>query len=253
MRPLKGKKVLVTRPLSQAGALINQLERAGAHSVHIPLIDFQLHESKENVRILSKLHDYNWVFFTSSNGVKFFLKWLDRCGIINFPEHCKIAVVGTKTKEAAEKKGLKVNFYPSTYDGDHMAKEFVTADSAPGKVLYVRGNLSRDTISDIFVKKGILFQSITVYDTLLLKESETVTPHLSSLDALTFTSPSTVQAFTNITKECKESVLEIPCFCIGSTTAEKAAELGFEKVYFPSIFIVEEMVQQMVDYFLKEG
>ncbi|GGF06718.1 uroporphyrinogen-III synthase [Halobacillus andaensis] len=252
MNPLEGKKVLVTRPSSQAGGLLQRLERAGASPLHIPLIEFQLHDSKENERILSKLHDFKWVFFTSSNGVKFFFEWLQKASE-TFPAACQIAVVGEKTKRAVERYQLKADFIPSEFQAEKMAEEFFRNYEEPGSILYVRGNRSRETLLNEFKNRSILFQSMTVYDTLLIKESAVICKHLNSLDAVTFTSPSTLQAFIRSVGMNRETALSKPCFCIGSTTADEAVKLGFKKVYYPAIFIVEEMVQQMIDYFSKEG
>ncbi|MFG6148361.1 uroporphyrinogen-III synthase [Halobacillus sp. B23F22_1] len=252
MNPLEGKKVLVTRPSSQAGGLLKRLERAGASPLHVPLIEFQLHESKENERILSKLHDFKWVFFTSSNGVKFFFEWLQKMKE-NFPAACQVAVVGEKTKKAAECYHLLVDFTPSEFQAEKMAEEFFHSYEEPGSILYVRGNRSRDTLLNEFKNRSILFQSMTVYDTLLIKESAIIGKHLNSLDAVTFTSPSTLQAFLHSVGKNRETALTIPCFCIGSTTADEAVKLGFKKVYYPNVFIAEEMVQQLVNYFSKEG
>ncbi|MCP3025526.1 uroporphyrinogen-III synthase [Halobacillus sp. A5] len=252
MKPLEGRKVLVTRPFSQADVMINLFEKAGAAILHEPLIEFRIHESKQNPRILSELHDFNWVFFTSSNGVKFFFEWLQRIGR-PVPRHIKVAVVGRNTKQTAEEMGVNVHFCPTTYDAEHMAEEFFVYHKEPGAVLYVRGDRSRETLLEILTEKGILFQSLTVYDTLLIKESEVISRELPSLDALTFTSPSTIEAFLEITRKSNELALDIPCFCIGATTAEKAEAKGFNKIYYPSTFSVEEMVQQIIDYFSKEG
>ncbi|MFC7061627.1 uroporphyrinogen-III synthase [Halobacillus seohaensis] len=248
MKPLIGKKVLITRASSQSDSFIAQLNKAGATTIHEPLIDFQLNNSIENERIFSRLHDFSWVFITSSNGVKFFFEWLDLLGLVA-PTSCQWAVVGSKTEDVLKNYGVKANFIPSSFQAVTMADEFFTNHRNPGNILYVRGNLSRDMLLNAFENKSVFFESITVYDTLLIKESETILNHLNTLDALTFTSPSTIHAFLSVVGERKVEALRKPCFCIGSTTAEEAKSLGFQFVYYPDDFTIESMSDQLIDHF----
>ncbi|RWZ59918.1 uroporphyrinogen-III synthase [Halobacillus fulvus] len=253
MTSLGGKTVLVTRANSQASSMINLIKDQGGVALHTPLISFQLHESAENQRLIKQLHDYSWVFLTSSNGVKFFFELLRR-EKQSIPDHIKFAIVGTKTKAALEGFGYGASFIPTRFNADTMGKEFLETYPEPGNILYIRGNRSRDVLPKLFQDKHVFFHSMTAYDTLLMEEHKSkivkkVTDH--QLDAITFTSPSTVQALVALSGDHRE-VFRIPCFCIGPTTADQAKLEGFHYVFHPGQYTVEDLVTQMIDYFRKE-
>lgn len=74
MKGLQGKNILVTRGESQASPFIDMIQEEGGVCYHTPLLTFQLNESESHQKILHQLHDFSWVFLTSSNGVKFFFQ-----------------------------------------------------------------------------------------------------------------------------------------------------------------------------------
>ncbi|CDQ18189.1 uroporphyrinogen-III synthase [Halobacillus karajensis] len=255
MIALQGKRILVTRSKSQANPLIKKIEEEGGVPYHTPLLNFQLNASESHEGILNRLHDYSWVFLTSANGVKFFFKLLKRKNV-SLPKGLKFAIVGSKTERALKRFGYQADFIPSRYRASTMGEEFFDIHPDPGMILYIRGNRSRDVLPDIFKDKGVFFQSMTVYDTLLVKETKDdiiqwVEEH--SLDALTFTSPSIVHAYMIIVKDIKEKGLDIPCFCIGPTTAKTAKEHGFRHIHVPDQYTMNHMFNQMIHYFSNEG
>ncbi|MFD2926122.1 uroporphyrinogen-III synthase [Halobacillus naozhouensis] len=252
MLPLAGKNILVTRASSQSSSIKKEVERFGGKVLHAPLLQFKLNDSLDNHNILTKLHDFSWVFLTSSNGVKFFFE-LIRLYQIKIPENCKWAVVGDKTAHMLETCGITPDFIPSDYQASSMVEQFFEQVEQPGKILFVRGNRSREILPRAFKQQGVFFKTATVYDTLLVNENNLLANQLDGLDALTFTSPSTVEAFMQLTKDHKEPALHIPCFCIGPTTGEAAKSSGFLTVYVPETYTIKSMVCNMADHFGKKG
>ncbi|WP_173915997.1 uroporphyrinogen-III synthase [Halobacillus sp. Marseille-Q1614] len=251
-RPLEGKKILVTRALPQAEAFVHKLKSCAAEPLHIPLIKFQRHRSEKTEKILTDLHDYSWVFITSFNGVKFFFDWIKQLNV-QIPPDLKWAVVGSKTEQALLEYKIQADFVPSSYHAEAMQSEFFSTYKEPGKILYIRGNLSKDVLPEAFVQQRILFDSLTVYDTLLVKESKEITEQLPYLDALTFTSPSTIEAFVKVVTSYENTAMKIPCFCIGPSTAEAAEAKGFHFIYVPQEYTVEGIIEKILEYFQKEG
>ncbi len=252
MLPLAGKNILVTRASSQSSSITKEVEQLGGKVLHAPLLQFKLNDSLENQHILTKLHDFSWVFLTSSNGVKFFFELINRYKI-KIPEHCKWAVVGDKTAHMLETYGIGPDFIPSDYQASSMIEQFFEQVEKPGKILFVRGNRSREILPRAFRELGVFFKTVTVYDTLLVKENDLLAAQLEKLDAVTFTSPSTVEAFMRLTKDQKELALEIPSFCIGPTTGNAAKSSGFKTVYVPEAYTIKSMVDNMTDHFDKKG
>lgn len=255
MKPLQGKHILVTRGKSQARSFIEKIEEEGGVSYHTPLLAFQLNDSESHQEVLHQLHDYSWVFLTSSNGVKFFFELLTKHHV-RLPAKLRFAIIGTKTNRALQSYGYQADFIPSRFQATTMEKEFFAEYPQPGNILYIRGNRSRDVLPVAFRSRGVFFQSMTVYDTLLVKaQGEEIRTWLKErkLDALTFTSPSTVSAFVSIVHGSDFNGKDLPCFCIGPTTAETARRCGFRHVFVPKQYTINEIMNQLIHYFSNEG
>ncbi|MGP4074560.1 uroporphyrinogen-III synthase [Halobacillus sp. K22] len=251
MKPLAGKTILVTRGASQARPFVDRINKEGGRALRTPLLHFQLNDSKENQEILKKLHNYAWVFITSSNGVKFFFELVNKVGV-RIPDTLRFAIIGEKTARTLNTYGLNADFMPSSFQADTMAEEFFREESVSGRILYVRGSRSRDVLPEKFAEQQVFFQAITVYDTLLLKEHQKKLRQLINdheIDALTFTSPSTVQAYFAIMRGMPDTGRDLPCFCIGPTTASQAEYFGFRNVLLPEHYTMEDMVEKMVQFF----
>ncbi|WP_079479507.1 uroporphyrinogen-III synthase [Halobacillus salinus] len=252
MSSLTGRTVLVTRGKTQAASMVHAIERQGGNVIHTPLVTFQVNNTRENQRILIQLHDYDWVFFTSSNGVKFFFTILNDINI-EVPVNLRFAVVGEKTERTLEKYGYQADFVPSSFKGSKMGKEFFERFEPSMSILYVRGNRSKDDLIDNFKEQQVFFQTITAYDTLLVKNDKHKIEKLvenGEIDALTFTSPSTVEAFSEMIEI--DDVCSIPCFCIGPTTASEAEAAGFRHIFIPESYTIDHMVDSLSQYF-QEG
>ncbi|MFQ3542604.1 uroporphyrinogen-III synthase [Halobacillus rhizosphaerae] len=255
MTALAGKRILNTRGKSQAKSLSILIEQAGGSTIEAPLLSFQSHSSEKNDDIISKLHDYSWVFVTSSNGVKFFFDLLtERQKVL--PKQIRWAVVGKKTSRILADYGIEADFMPNKFQAQQLVKEFLCLYEHPGHILFIRGNQSREEIPRMLKEKQVFFQTMTVYDTLPLKDSQDLIHACiehSTVDALTFTSPSTIDAFMEALGKGKQKALSFPCFCIGPTTGARAREKGFKEIYIPEQYTLSHMVDQIIKYFSNKG
>src|SRR6056297_1145277 len=114
MGSLAGRNILVSRARSQAANLSEKIRQAGGTPIEVPLLRFSLRNNQENKQLLAQLHEYAWIFFTSSNGVKFFFELWKR-EADDWPEKLNIGVVGEKTEEMLKQYGQSADFIPSTY------------------------------------------------------------------------------------------------------------------------------------------
>ncbi|SIS50710.1 uroporphyrinogen-III synthase [Salimicrobium salexigens] len=255
MSSLSGKEVLITRARHQADTLKERLESRGAGVTAVPLLSFAKRDSEENVRLLENLDAYDWVLITSTNGVWFFNE-LIRKYLESTPEGLKYAAVGPKTKLALEEEGRTVSFLPSSYSAEFLVKEWVPMLESDERVLYVRGNLSRETVREGLKEHHISFDSMTAYDTLILEEKAAELQDRlrnESWDALTFFSPSAVEAFCELSGTLCNRALDLPCFCIGPTTERQAADAGFTNIQSPATFTAEALIEKMEKYFNEKG
>lgn len=244
--PLSGKTVLVTREKTQAKKLTALLQDKGATVLEIPLLKISCKETVDNVEAIHQLDTFDWLFFTSVNGVQCFFSLLEQHNI-QLPE-VKIAVVGHKTEEVLHQYGYRAAIVPTIYNGETLIQEFLATYEEINNVLLVQGNLSRDVIAEGLKKANIPFQTIVVYDTVVNEDSQGELQQqlqTKELDYITFTSPSAVDAFVTFAGNRVPSKTKI--VCIGTTTEEKANALGFVNTMSPEMFTIEAMVQIMCE------
>ncbi|WP_067727265.1 uroporphyrinogen-III synthase [Oceanobacillus damuensis] len=249
---LHGCKVLITREAKQANVLAEKLAALGGIPVTVPLLRISCKDAKENQQILAKIQTYTWIFFTSANGVDCFFRLTEKYHVHTFGQ-LKFATVGQKTEQALNAYGYQTSFVPSTYNAENMAKEFGNEFSEEGPVLLIRGNRSRDVLPVEFSKKQLAFDSMEVYETSVNNDAKEELNQILSkddIDFITFTSPSTVEAFL----EMAEAIPEKNIVCIGTTTEQRARELGFSAIITPHKFTTESMLEAISNYInRKEG
>ena len=247
MKPLAGKKILVTREESQAKAFSRQIALAGGIPIELPLLEIHCTHRIEDKPIWKRLgSSYSWILFTSAYGVNCFFNQLEVLGLTQAQlASAKIAVVGHKTEDSLKQYGLHAHFIPSCYDAETMAMEFLRKNPRPGTLLLVRGNLSRDVLPQTFARENIAFDELEVYETVYNKEAGSKLPDVlkaNEFDFYTFTSPSSVEAFFEVGGSIES---ETAVCCIGTTTSKRAEQLGISNIIIPEQYTIEGMIQVM--------
>lgn len=251
---LNKKRILITREASQSHNFAQQINKQAGVPIVTPLLKIESVSNNDNIKIMEQLHQFDWIFFTSINGVNHFFNQLKNKRL---PDTCQIAVVGHKTEEALENYGYNAEFIPTTYNAKTMAAEFINDHPHVNNVLFIRGNLSRPVLLDEFSKHNIPYSKIIVYET---KVNTDVKEKLNQaiqdgVDYITFTSPSTVKAFVQLIddEQLLNDVRLKYCFCIGTTTEKVAIDCQFTNTFIPDIFTIEGIVEKMVRISQKEG
>ncbi|SFA68825.1 uroporphyrinogen-III synthase [Lentibacillus halodurans] len=252
---LDGKRILITREESQAKEFSRQVSQHGGIPVEVPLLNIFCKCNKDNIWMIQNLERYQWIFFTSANGVHCFFQLLNEYSMHPLLSKSKFAVVGRKTAHVLEKFGYRAEFIPTTYSAEAMTKEFFTMYSSMEEpVLLVQGNWSRNILPDWFQEQGICFQALEVYET---SYHFTVSGQLNQLlsqnhiDVVTFTSPSSVDAFMEMKEVwCHH---DLPIACIGTTTEQRASAYGLTNLIVPDEFTIEGMLARIGEYFERKG
>lgn len=241
MNPLKNKKILITRDAQAAASFQQLLEREQAKPRTVPLIKI---ECVKRTNLSVNVKDCEWVFFTSRNGVACFLQDKTFAAALH---HCQIAAVGEKTAQALVEHGYTVDFIPSVFNAETMAKEFLASYETTKPTLFVRGAIASPILLDAFTKANRTFYCLEVYDTFLhtkAKQQLQTTLAQHTFDYVTFTSPSAVEAFVQSVEDIKQQ-LDLPIVCIGTTTEQKAMSYGFTQRIVPKKFTIEAMIEAM--------
>lgn len=147
--PLFGRRVAITRTRDQNSELREKLEALGAEVLEVPLIDVVKDVARDAlVEILTELGSYDWIVFTSANGVRFFFEdFLKGFPDIRALGMLRFACVGAATAREIRKYHLRVDCMPDTATGESLADALIATGSLDSaKVIVVTGNLNRDTV-----------------------------------------------------------------------------------------------------------
>lgn len=232
-KPLFGKRILVTRARAQASELSEKIDELGGEAVEFPMIRMiPPQDPTELDQALASLGEYDWVIFTSVNGVKYFFERLKALKIdIRTMFKAKVAAVGPKTASALEDRGIMVKLLPVDFRNEGILDR-IKEEMQPGeKVLLPRADIAREILPNELVKMGLEVTEVDVYETVtdLTQASELIDMLRNrEIHIITFTSSSTVKNFVSALEgeNLGELLKGVSIACIGPITAETAVELG---------------------------
>jgi len=178
-RPLFGKRVLVTRPREQATDLVRRLELLGAVPSALPAVAIEPPDDWAEVDArLARLRDYDWLAFTSVNGVRAFFGRLRATGRdLRALGDLKLAVIGPGTAEALREHHLDADLVPAEYRSESLAAAL--AERASGqRILLARADRGRDVLRDELARVATVDQ-VAVY-----RQSDAIPADAPALDTL---------------------------------------------------------------------
>ena len=226
--PLKGKRVVITRPADRSGSLAGQLRELGADVTEYPCIrTVPRADCPELDQAIANLRQYRWLVFTSPVGPGIFFDRLRSAGKdARALAGLKLAAIGPKTASELERYGVMADLVPKTYDSAHLAEAMAQVE---GPVLLCRASRGSSALPVIFVKNGIPFADIPCYDTVYEAPDDGKLRALLDAPVLvSFTSASTVRGFVESLPGADLSHV-IGC-CIGPQTAAEAIRHGISTV-----------------------
>lgn len=259
--PLFGKRILVTRARSQASELVNRIEDLGGEPYEFPVIETVIPTDEERLlqskTALDRLAEYDWVFFTSVNGVEYFFKHLERLGKdIRSLHKARIAAVGPATKEALRLRGIVAEELPGSYQAEGMFEAYGDEMMAGQQVLLPKGNLARTWLPQVLREKGLSVTEAVMYETVPIGEEDDELLNLieeGGIHAVTFTSSSTV---TNLMEALKRLGITDPAqalsgaeiACIGPITARTAQEAGLNVSLLAEEATIDSLVESLCQW-----
>jgi len=233
-RPLFGKTVVVTRAREQASALADTLTALGAECLECPTIKIIPAEDAAPLdRAIDRISQYEWLIFTSVNGVDFFFKRLfEKNRDVRELHGLKIATIGSATAARLLDFGLKSDLLPQDFRAESVVEAFAGIELKGKKILLPRAREARPVLTVELAKMGADIDDIPVYENVRdQSNADLLVARLeeSGIDLITFTSSSTVKNFKALLPPDRfpELVSGVTVACIGPITAQTAAELGF--------------------------
>ena len=192
--PLLGQRVLVTRPVHQAGSMIHRLSELGAHAILSPTIEIAPPQDWQAVDdAIARLDKFDYLVFSSSNGVHYFFRRLLECGHdIRRLSRAKLAVIGPRTADALRHYSLRADIQPTTYRAEALADSLADslADNAAGnRFLLLRASRGREVLADTIRDHGGIVEQVVVYEsTDIASPEEEVEEQWPDVDWVTVTS-----------------------------------------------------------------
>ena len=232
---LSGRRIVVTRSRAQAHPLSALLERDGAEVIEIPAIRIVPPDDYGPVdRAIERLAEYRWAVFTSQNAVTEFVDRLRvRGGDASLLGRLRIASIGPATARALRRHGLRPIVAPARFVAEALVEAFArehAQDVRGARMLLPRAADARAVLPDGLRALGAEVDVVPVYRVEMEREQDPAAWKrflLGTIDAVTFTSPSTVRHFVELVGAEGSRVLGVVIIaCIGPVTAAAAREFG---------------------------
>ena len=224
-RPLSGKRVLVTGTRYISEELEDELRPLGAETIAVSLIESRLLDNKEIRKALDELHTYQWLVFTSSNGVDLFFEAMRRADRdLRCLMHLKFAAIGRKTEAALKAHGFRCDFVPENFSGTDLAREWIPTLKENERVLLMRAKEGSEVLPRKLREAGVDFSDVPLYETWVdTRRKEELNRIIHQVDYVAVASSSAARALCNMLEE-KE--FEAKIISIGPYTTKTVREMG---------------------------
>lgn len=254
-RPLSGKRIVVTRTRKQASELSNRLRALGAEIIELPTIRIvPPADVREFAELVQDAHGYDWIVFTSPNGVEaffdMFFKLYDDAREIGA---ARIAAIGPATAQRVRDYHLHVDLQPEEFVAEAVVREFIKAGGVENlRILVARVEKARDVLPKELSGLGAIVDEGFAYRT--VPETRDVTGARRRLleegaDLITFTSSSTVENFLALGLPWPAG---IKVACIGPITSKTARDRGLKIDIEARRHDIEGLVEAIRSFFAKE-
>jgi len=259
-RPLFGKRIVVTRPREQSADLVDMLEGLGAMVIEAPTIrivppdDFGPLDAA-----CAQAASFQWIVFTSANGVDYFMQRLQAgAGDIRDLKGTRLCAIGPGTAERLSRFGIKVDLMPAEYRAEAVFEALrATGDLRGQRILLPRANIAREMLAEELRRSGAEVVEVVAYRTVAVESEQQGEPDIyrmlldKRVDAITFTSASTVRTFVRMfgAEQAADLLRSTAVVCIGPVTAEAAAQHDITTAIMPAEYTMTGLVDALVKYF----
>lgn len=224
MSPLVSRRVVVTRPAAQSGEICVLLDKVGAIPVLVPTIAIlPPHDFEPLDRALLTDGVYEWVVFTSSNGVRSVVERCAELGVdLGQRRDLGLAAVGPSTRSTMSTAGLTAAAMPTDYRAERIPE--VLGDVEGCRILLPRSQMADGQLPDLLRARGAHVDAVSAYRTEILDLTADNLETLESVDAITLTSPSTVRGLVG--GLAADVVTRAVVATVGPVTSAAARGLG---------------------------
>lgn len=255
-RPLMGRSIVVTRAREQASELVKRLSDLGAECLECPTIEVAPPDDLKPLDMaIENLSTYDWLIFTSVNGVNFFFNRLfAKNKDVRALSNVHTAVIGPATAKRLFDFGLQSDIVPESYRAESIIKAFAGKDINGKKMLLPRAKEARPILPLELTRMGAVVDEVTAYCTRAVQDNaDFMLTRLKekTIDLITFTSSSTVKNFhALLPPEDLESLMQgVTVASIGPITGDTARDLGFDVHIIAESFTIPGLCQAIKQYY----
>ena len=260
--PLDGRTVMITRAREQSAEFAAALEGFGARVVSCPTIEIVPPESYAALdEALENLYGYDWVVFTSVNGVEHFLRRLEAAGKeVSELDELRVCAVGSATSERLAEAFVHVDVVPEKFQAERV---FAALEAYAGgrenlqnvNFLLPRAAAARDFLPRALEEAGARVDDVAAYRTVRPETTDRARVEAlivgGGVDCVAFTSPSTVRNFARLfdTRDLSTLLAGVRVACIGEITARAAADHGLSAEILPHESTAAALARAVAAYF----
>lgn len=257
-QPLFGKRILVTRAHHQASQLSRLLLRIGAVPVEMPAIEVKPPQNYDHFdRAILNMKDYQWLIFTSVNGVEAFFNRLHTLNLdTRWLGNVRIGAIGSATAGALGQRGLRTDCTPEKHTSQGLLAELRHQDMSGRRVLLPRADIAGKELSLGLSRLGAEVDEVTAYITTAITGGNSPGKKMllaGEIDIVTFTSSSAVTGLMGTLGAESEALNKTLVACIGPVTAATAGKSGLRVGITAEKHTMPGLIEAMEQYFQKEG
>ena len=258
---LAGRTVVVTRAASQSEVFVTALEGHGATVISCPTIEIAEPETYERLdEAIDHLYGYDWIIFTSANGVEYFLRRLQTRGVgVEELDELKVCAIGEATADKLRDAHVHVDLIPSQAKAEGVFAalcEFAGGNEKLGglNILLPRAATGRDYLPKSLEEAGARIDVVTAYRTVVpenLDRGRLSAMLTGSADCIAFMSSSSVKNLGLLfdTHDLGEKLQGLTIACIGDVTAATAADYGLRVDIQPDETTATGLASAIAEYY----
>lgn len=259
--PLAGRTVVITRARKQAESFASELEKFGAQVVIFPTIEITDPASYERLdEAIDHLYGYDWLVFTSVNGVEyFFRRFAARGHEIKEVDELRVCAIGDATAEALRTLQIHVDVIPNAFTAEGIfeaLKEFAGGTEGLNGLNFLvpRAAVARDYLPKALEEAGARVDVVAAYQTVVpagVDRARLAALLAGTADCIAFTSASTVRNLAQLfdSHDLRDVLADVTIACIGDITSETASEYGLSVHIQPDQFTVPSLVTAIAEFY----
>jgi uroporphyrinogen III methyltransferase/synthase len=258
-RPLFGRRIVVTRSREQAAELVDMLEERGADAIQTPTIRIAPPEEYDALdRACAEAGSYDWIVLTSTNAADAFFGRLLQRGDARDLKGVRLCAIGSSTAQHVARYGLRADLVPDESRAEGVFDALALAGPLEGtRFLLPRADIAREVLPEQLRDAGAIVTEVVAYRTVVAGGERDADHDIyrmlldRQIDAVTFTSASTVRNFAQMLGEEQAADLlnTTVVAAIGPVTAEAAQQLGIRTTVIPKKYTIPDLVDALVEHF----